>query len=87
MHTNKYSAINICVVLIYACYKYNYSAINICVVLIYACYKYNYSAINICVVLTNFIYASPDRIIKLRTNFSRAKLIVKRMFLTIQSQI
>ena len=27
----------------------------------------------------------PDPIIKLRTNFSRAKLIVKRIFLTIQS--
>ena len=27
----------------------------------------------------------PDRMIKLRTNFSRAKLIVKRIFLTIQS--
>ena len=26
----------------------------------------------------------PDHIIKLRTNFSRAKLIVKRIFLTIQ---
>ena len=55
------------------------------------CYDNMYrSAINICVAFTCIyaLYAShalPECIIKLRTNFSRAKLIVKRIFLTIQS--
>ena len=47
-------------------------------------YTHRYrSAINICVGLN---YESlPDRIIILRTNFNHAKLLVKRIFLIIQS--